>query len=222
MTLADFTTAVRYRTEMAGDVAVETHPTAGAGLPGHLSASLKQFCAWTYCLRGSVSTTLGSGASTLDVGALAPRVIHPLQVAVGGTILTNYAGKRGPCRIEELVAVATGSGDPTKWAWKTEEVIQFNEAPSASKTVVLFGFIEHPAVSADGDAILLPSEWQEAAADYAAVRLVQPVADGSMVAKLEMLNTGLAADMQRLCRAIQAEFPSLSIPYLREMNNGSQ
>lgn len=217
MTFADFRTGVRERTESAGGVTIETHPTPESGLDAHLSNSLKQFCAWTFCLRGLVTATLANGASTLAVGALSPRVIHPLQLAVAGVILTNYAGLQGPCRIEDLRANAVGAGNPDRWAWSTDEVIQFNKAPTADRTVIFYGFIEHPTVSGDSDVILLPSEWQEAALDYAAVRLVQPVAIGANVEKLEFLNTGLRQDVLRLCHKIEMDFPSLSIPFVRQM-----
>lgn len=222
MTFAEFRTAVLYRTETSGKPVIATHPTPGAGLNTHLSDSLKQFCAWTYCLRGSVSGTLTGGASTLAVGSLAPRMVHPLQAAVEGTILTNYAGKRGPCRIEDLMGQAAGTGTPTKWAWQTEEIVKFNKAPASSQTVTFYGFIEHPTVSADGDAITLPSEWQEAAADFAAVRLIQPTAAGSGLEQLEKLNIGIQRDCMRLCRLIQDEFPSVSIPYLAATVGGEQ
>lgn len=217
MTLADFKTAVRFRTEAAGKPVIQTHPTADGALEGHLSESLKMFCAWTYCLRGTVSTNLGSGVSELSFGALSPRMIHPLQVSVNSVILRDYRGVQGPARIEEILVNAIGSGDPTKWAWQTQEIVKFNKAPTSSRTVLLYGFIEHPTVSSGSDAILLPSEWQDAAADYAAVRLLQPIAMKSNMDRVEYLGESMRRDVQRLSQAIQEQFPSLTIPVLRDL-----
>lgn len=217
MVLADFRTAVRFRTEVAGKPIIQTHPTVGAGLEANLSESLKMFCAWTYCLRQSVSTNLGIGVSELSFGALSPRMIHPLQVSVNSVILKDYRGVQGPARIEEILANATGTGDPTKWAWKTAEIVKFNKAPTSSRTVLLYGFAEHPTVSSDSDAILLPSEWQDSAADYAAIRLLQPIAMKANLERIQILGESMRRDVMRLSQAVQDQFPSVKIPVLREL-----
>lgn len=200
---------------------IATRPTAASELGAFCSDAIREFTGWSYCLfQNEVALTVPASAVVALVGAhLAKEVICPVAVYLNSVPLRNYEDQIAPCRLNEVtVGRVTGSGTPTRWAFRPPEQILFNQtAGSIAGSSWVNGFIRHPVLASDSAVVELKEEFIRPAVLWAVAKLMEPRAGGTSLDKMTTLDARAKEFMVYSARLAMAEFPYARPPILSEV-----
>jgi hypothetical protein len=182
---------------------------------------LQRFSVATRLLyKGGQSWTLTSGQAEYTIASLSGSPTPPAffeidDVIINNNLLTKEDGLAGPMSLSKLAYYTGGNfyaspnGVPVVWTRETYPgMIRLWPTPDAAtaalSTHYIHGWFTHPTLSGDSDVILFPVEYHRLLCKFAAVELMDPYAQGDVLARQQKLQSEVEKEVAKV-RAVAEE-----------------